>query len=128
MLELSAKRRRKVFALPARALNVAEQDLCGVQSLEDQRYQLGGHGPFALAHLAQDVFRKMRHGAEYVEAKKTACPFDRMNSSKGARDEIRVVRVLFKRQDVDVQGGQVLVAFDQELSNLCFQLHCSLTP
>ena len=94
----------------------AQNVLDPVERGQDQGNPLGRDDECAVANLAEDILRGMRHRLEAGQAEETASALDRVHEAEDVVDQTRVVRVPFQIHDLDVEGRKRLVRLGQKLA------------
>ena len=95
---------------------LAEQIFDGVDRFKHQRHGIGGNNQFPVTNFAQNVFTSMGNCLKARQPQKAACPFDGMNQTEDIRQNIRIVRVLFKLHQLYVERRKTFRSFGKKFT------------
>ncbi len=70
----------------------------------------------ALAQFVQDVFRLVSQAIDLGQAQKAGRPLEGMHGAENGVQEAEIVRLLFQKQQVRLNGFQVFFGFDDEVA------------
>ena len=95
-------------------LELIEQDFHAVDGRKDQRHRFAGDAR-AVAEFAHERFRGMRQRFEPRQVEEAAGSFDGVNETEDVVENLRVVGVLLKAHELDVDHVDALVRFGEEV-------------
>ena len=97
------------LGLGLRGLELSHDQLQPIQGLQHDGHDLAADRQYAVAHLAQDVLRRMGHAFQTRQAQKAAGPLDGVDQAENVVEDLRAVRVLLQRHQFVVDDLQRLV-------------------
>ena len=95
----------------------------GVDCIQNERYHRWTEFPFPIAQLAEKALGLMGNPFQRRKRKETACTLDRVNCSKDASQQRRVLRVLLEFDKFLIETREVFMTLNEEFTNYFLILH-----